>query len=260
MTAVPDEGASQLKQAQVIGGLLVVAHQYPPALGEPTQGAFHHPPSGGKGFLAPSVQLLLPNAPDMRTVPEGSNGPVAGGIVIPFVQAQVLGAFRACHYDALQGRPQEFRVMDVGSSHHHAQGAASCVHQDALLAPSFAPVGGVASNGAPPNRALPMEQSADCHSQSTPPNSWHSSIRAAQMPSSTPPPTQRWKGPMDGAIVSQLPGQVVPLATAAHPKDNAFQHLPLVRPFAPPGFGRVQLQYHRFDSFPKVVRNIPNSR
>ena len=193
MTAVPDEGASQLKQAQVIGGLLVVAHQYPPALGEPTQGAFHHPPSGGKGFLAPSVQLLLPNAPDMRTVPEGSNGPVAGGIVIPFVQAQVLGAFRACHYDALQGRPQEFRVMDVGSSHHHAQGAASCVHQDALLAPSFAPVGGVASNSAPPNRALPMEQSADCHSQSTPPNSWHSSIRAAQMPSSTPPPTQRWK-------------------------------------------------------------------
>ena len=28
MTAVPDEGTSQLKQAQVVGGLLVVAHQY----------------------------------------------------------------------------------------------------------------------------------------------------------------------------------------------------------------------------------------
>ena len=45
----------------------------------------------------------------------------------------------------------------------------------------------------PPNRALPMEQSADCHSQSTPPNSWHSAIRAAQMPASTPHSTQRWK-------------------------------------------------------------------
>ena len=50
MTAVPDEGASQLKQAQVIGGLLVVAHQYPPALGEPTQGAFHTHRRAGKVF------------------------------------------------------------------------------------------------------------------------------------------------------------------------------------------------------------------
>ena len=41
------------------GRLLVVAHQYRPALGEPAQGAFHHPPSGGVGFLAPLVQLLL---------------------------------------------------------------------------------------------------------------------------------------------------------------------------------------------------------
>ncbi len=197
MTAVPDEGASQLKPAQVIGGLLVVAHQYPPALGEPTQGAFHHPPSGGKGFLAPSVQLLLPNAPDMRTVPEGSNGPVAGGIVIPLVQAQVLGAFRACHYDALQGRPQEFRVMATtlarvsqppprsGGRQLRPPGCSACSQ--------LCPGRWGCVQWRPPNRALPMEQSADCHSQSTPPNSWHSSIRAAQMPSSTPPPTQRWK-------------------------------------------------------------------
>ena len=74
-----------------------------------------------------------------------------------------------------------------------AQGSACCVDQDALLAPSLAPVGGVASNGAPPKRALPMEQSADCHSQSTPPSSSQPSTRAAQMPPSTPHPTQRWK-------------------------------------------------------------------
>ena len=174
------------------GRLLVVAHQYRPALGEPAQGAFHHPPSGGVGFLAPLVQLLLPNAPDMSTVLVGGNCPVACGIVIRFVQAQVLSAWRARHYYALQGRSQEFRIMDVGSSHRYAQGSAYCVDQDALLAPGFAPVGGVASNGAPPKRALPIEQSADCHSQFTPPNSWHSSIRTAQMASSAPHPTQRW--------------------------------------------------------------------
>ena len=53
------------------------------------------------------------------------------------------------------------------------------------------PVRGIASNGAPPKRAFPIEQSADCHSQFTPSNSRHSSIRTAQMPSSTPPSTQR---------------------------------------------------------------------
>ena len=145
------------------------------------------------GGLQSVVQFLLPNSPDMRTVPEGGNGPMTGGIVIPFVQAQVLHAFRARDYNVLQGRSQEFRIMDVGSSHRHAQGPACCVDQDALLAPSFAPVGGVGSNRTPPKRALPMEQSADCHSQSTPPSSSQPSTRAAQMPSSTPHPTQRWK-------------------------------------------------------------------
>ena len=75
-----------------------------------------------------------------------------------------------------------------------------------------------------------------------------------------PTPYPALGGPMDGAVVSQLLGQLVPLATASQPKDNPFQHLPLVHPVAPLRFGWVQLQYHRFDSLPKVVRNIPNSR
>ena len=87
MTA-PEVSTYKLEQAQVIGRP-VVAHQYRPALWKPYPGAFYDPPSGGEGFLAPLVQLLLPNAPDMRTVLVGGNGLVAYGIVIPFVQAQV---------------------------------------------------------------------------------------------------------------------------------------------------------------------------
>ena len=83
--------------------------------------------------------------------------------------------------------------MDIGSGHHHAQWSASRIDQDAFLAPSFPSVRGIASYGAPPKRAFPMEQSADCHSQFTPSNSRHSSIKTAQMPSSTPSSTQRWK-------------------------------------------------------------------
>ena len=204
MSAVPDEGACQLEQAQIVRWLLVVAHQYCPALGQPGQGAFHHPTPGPASFLARLVQLLLSNAADMGTVSECGNGTVACGIVIPFVQAQVLGCFLskrrtfrrgfgAGHDYTLQSPLQQLRVVDVGSGHHHAQGSAFRVDQHALLAPRFTPVRGVGSNGAPPKRALPMEQSADCHSQFTPPNSWHSSIRTAQMPSSAPHPTQRWK-------------------------------------------------------------------
>ena len=83
--------------------------------------------------------------------------------------------------------------MDISSGHHHAQWSAGPVDQDAFLAPSLAPVRGIASNSAPPKRAFPIEQSADCHSQFTPSNSWHSSIRTAQTRSSTPLSTHRWK-------------------------------------------------------------------
>ena len=191
MTAVPDEGG-QLKQAQVIGGLLVVAHQYPPALGEPTKGAFHHPPSGGKGFLAPSVQLLLPNAPDADSTgrQQRSRGrwdchtlcPGTGFGCLPGLplRCSPRSASRvSCHGRWLQPPPRsggrQLRPPGCSSCSQLCPGRWGCVQWR------------------PPNRALPMEQSADCHSQSTPPNSWHSSIRAAQMPSSTPPPTQRWK-------------------------------------------------------------------
>ena len=89
MTAVPDKGTCQLEQTQVIGWLLVVAHQYRPALGQPAQGAFHHPPPGRVGLPARLVQFLLANTPDLRLVSGVGDGPVAGGIIIPLVQAQV---------------------------------------------------------------------------------------------------------------------------------------------------------------------------
>ena len=192
MTAVPDKGTCQLEQTKVIGWLLVVAHQYRPALGQLAQGAFHHPPPGWVGLLVRLVQFLLANTPDLRLVSGVGVGPGAGGIVIPLVQAQVLDAFRSVHHYALQRRPEEFRVVDISSGHHHTQWPAGPVDQDAFLASCLPTVRGISSNSAPPKRAFPIEQSADCHSQFTV-NSWHSSIRTAQTRSSTPPSTHRWK-------------------------------------------------------------------
>ena len=259
MTAVPDKGTCQLEQTEVIGWLLIVAHQYRPAFGQPAQGAFHHPPPGRVGLLARLVQFLFANTPDLRLVSGVGDGSVACGVVIPLVQAQVLDAFRPVHPYALQRRLKEFRVVDISSGHHHAQWSADPVDQDAFLASCLPTVRGIASNSAPPKRAFPMEQSADCHSQSTPSNSRHSSIRAGPdtLNHATFDPTL--EGPVDGAVIPQLPGQAVPLAGTAHAEDDALQHPSLVHPIAPLPLGGVQLQNHRFNSLPQIIGYFPYS-
>ena len=57
------------------------------------------PPIAGRGS---PIDPASPPQSDMRTVLESGNGPVACGIVIPFVQAQVLSAFRTRHHYTLQ--------------------------------------------------------------------------------------------------------------------------------------------------------------
>ena len=56
---------------------------------------------------------------------------------------------------------------------------------------------------------------------------------------------------MDSAVVSQFPGQTVPLAAAAHPEDDAVQHPPGVGAFAPRTLGRVHIQDHRVNLLQK---------
>ena len=81
------------------------------------------------------------------------------------------------------------------------------------MVPGFPLVGGVPPNGIPPKRALPIAPSADCHSQSTPPNSsqwdWTRSHIRLNSPSLLPP----LEGAVDGAVVPQGTGQLIPLAT-----------------------------------------------
>ena len=148
--------------------------------------------------------------------------------------------------------------MDISSGHHHAQWSAGPVDQDAFLASCLTTVRGIASNSAPPKRAFTMEQSADCHSQSTPSNSWHSSIRVAQDTLQHPTLDPALEGPVDGAVIPQILGQAVPLAGTAHAEYDAFQHLPLVHPFAPLPLGWVQLQNHRSNSLPQIIRYFPD--
>ena len=128
MTTVPDEGTSQLNQAQVIGRLLVGTDQYRPTLGQPAQGAFHDPSASRVAFLAQMVQFFLTDTADVSLVPVGRNSSVTCGVVIPFVQTQVLsfipGIFRTRHHYMLQSLFYQLGVVNIGSGHYHAEEAA----------------------------------------------------------------------------------------------------------------------------------------
>ena len=56
--------------------------------------------------------------------------------------------------------------MDVRSRHHYAQWATTCIYENTALGSRLPSVGRIATDCIPPKRALPIEASADCHSQS----------------------------------------------------------------------------------------------
>ena len=65
------------------------------------------------------------------------------------------------------------------------------------------------------------------------------------------------EGLMDGAVVSQFPGQAVPVATGAHPEYDAVQDSPRLNALAPRGLGRVHLQNGWLNPFPQIIRDFP---
>ena len=65
---------------------------------------------------------------------------------------------------------------------------------------------------------------------------------------------------MNGAVVSQFPGQTVPLATGGHTEDDAIQDSPRVRTPASRGLGWVHLRYDRLNPLPEIIGDLPDSR
>ena len=60
------------------------------------------PPTGGQGRFTPVVQFLLPNSPDMRTVPEGGNGPMTVGLL---AFCNLTPSFAGDYCKGSRGRP-----------------------------------------------------------------------------------------------------------------------------------------------------------
>ena len=220
--AEPDQGAGEFQPRQVVGGLLLPADQDAPPPRQPGERALHHPTPGRVRLLARLVFLLLADAPDVRHIARSRHDGLGGGVVIAFVQAQMLrrgpGRGGPLDDDGIQRRLQQLRVGHVGPGDHEAKRAAAALDKQAPLDPLLGAVGRVLADAllgvthpllggalcggtawpgilrrplfsAP--RALPKAQSADCQLQSTPRSASHLVSRTAHRMSKTPRLSQR---------------------------------------------------------------------
>ena len=93
----------------------------------------------------------------------------SSGVVIAFVQAQMLGLFlarlRSLDHDCFDGSLQQFRIVDVGSGNGHAQRSALLIDEQAAFGAVFSAIRGVRTDTIPPKRAFAMAPSALCQSQ-----------------------------------------------------------------------------------------------
>src|SRR5664280_2590612 len=108
-------------------------------------------------LLAPGVELLLTDAPDVWCVPCGCAGSLAGRVVIVLIQAEILDhplGVGALDHDRVDGSGQELGVVDVGAVDRYPQRAASLLDDYALLGAHLGPVSGVWASRATLEAAL----------------------------------------------------------------------------------------------------------
>jgi len=119
------------------------------------------------------IEFLLADAPDVRNVAVHQRSRFPGGIVEPLVQTQVLAMpqrIGRLNHDRLKRVLQHHRVMPVGAGDADGDRIAAAFGQRAAFRARFGSIRGVFADMIPPKRALPIEQSADCHSNSTRPS------------------------------------------------------------------------------------------
>src|SRR3712207_5001789 len=191
---MPKQDASHLYQPQVVGSLLLVAHQNRPAFRQPAQRPLHYPASRRIALLSGLIELLLADLTDVRDVAPLLDDLPHRCFVVAFVQTQMLirrsvSGSGALDHEGIERVLQELEVGHVRSGYHHRKRTAICLEQKGAFDPILGSVGGIRSYEIPPKRALPIAPSAACHAKSTQPSSSRSSISFSQIRSNTPSST-----------------------------------------------------------------------
>jgi len=154
--------------------MLIVTNQDRTAFAQPAERSFDNPAASRISFAAAIVPFLFPNLAYMGYGSTTRRGRATRGIAIPLVQTQVLGPARSRlgtrHHDRLKRTLQQLGIMHIRRVDHRPERTAVTLDHQAAFHPVFPAIRGVGADPIPPKRALAKAPSADCHSQSTPPN------------------------------------------------------------------------------------------
>ena len=144
-------------------GPFVIADQTP-VTHQPAEGALHHPAAGLA--LDAAEQRLLSPAPDVGRDPASSDGRLRVLVVVPLVEAEVLGAAGAAwgtenhRVERLADQPL---VVDVRAGDLGGQRNATPVGQDVAFDAAFRAIRGVGAREVPPFGAFTMALSSEDH-------------------------------------------------------------------------------------------------
>src|SRR5829696_1080527 len=127
LTTVPQQDTGDLDQPQVVGGLLLVAHQNGAAFREPAQCALHHPSPRRVTLLPGAIFLLLADAPYVGGVAAGLHRllDLLRSLVVALVQAQMLGrplrGLGALDHHGVERGFEQLEVRYVRPGHYDSQ-------------------------------------------------------------------------------------------------------------------------------------------
>src|SRR5438105_4823348 len=91
--SVPEQDIIQCNEAEIIDGFLRITDQNRPAFAQPTAGTFHLPATRLASLATGWVELFFPDSAYVRNVPGFLHRLLASGIVISFIQTQMLWHF-----------------------------------------------------------------------------------------------------------------------------------------------------------------------
>ena len=134
---------------------------------QPAVGPFHYPATGPVSRDCRFVYLFFSPAPNMAGIAPRCHQLPHLRVVVSLVQVQILGLprgyFRALDHGGLQCTFHQLHIVPVRSIHHHRDGNAMALRQQAAFGPAFAPVRriGTGSFPPPPKGALVMAPSMD---------------------------------------------------------------------------------------------------
>lgn len=119
------------------------------------------------------VQLFLANAANVRQVTVHPCRRLGGGIVVTFVQTQMLrvplGIGRLDH-DRFERVLKHLRIMNIGGHDHGGDWIAPGFGQHAAFGARLGAIGGTGARAIPLKRALPIDVSLLCQSKSAIPS------------------------------------------------------------------------------------------